>query len=166
MRRGLLAFAVLMSLTGVSVAQGAAKPLAFNVKDYPAEVQEALSYAPEECKDQGGGEATFAPDTVRRADLNGDGRLDYVVTFQDTQCSSYASAFCGTAGCTMEFLMTLPDGKIRSVFSSRIRGYEILPRKGTVRFQLHGSYCGRSGNPSCYKDRRITFKPFEFKEPE
>ena len=166
MRRGLLAFAVLMSVAGASMAQDAAKPAAFNVADYPAEVQHALSYASEECKDQGGGEVTFAPDTVRRVDLNGDGRLDYVVSFQDTKCSSYVTAFCGTAGCTMDFLVTLPDGKIRSVFSDRIRGYELLPRKGTVRFQLHGGYCGRSGNPSCYKERRITFKPFEFKEPE
>ena len=165
MGRGLLAFAVLMSLTGASAAQDAAKPAAFKISDYPAEVQKALNYASEECKDQGGGEVTFAPDTVRRLDLNGDGRPDYVVTFQDAQCSSYVTAFCGTAGCTMEFLMTLPDGTIRSVFADRIRGYELVPRKGTVRFQLHGSYCGRSGNPSCYKERRITFKPFEFKEP-
>ena len=32
--------------------------------------------------DQGGGEVTFAPDTVRKVDLNGDGRDDYVVSFQ------------------------------------------------------------------------------------
>ena len=49
---------------------------------------------------------------------------------------------CGTAGCGMEFLVTLPDGRIRSVFASRIRGYEVLPRKGMVRFQLHGAYFG------------------------
>lgn len=153
-------------MTGSGVAQEAAKSF-FKMSDYPAEVQEALKYGPEECKDQGGGEVTFAPDTVRKVDLNGDGRDDYVVSFEDAQCSTYATAFCGTAGCSMNFLVTLPNGVIRSVFASRIRGYEILPGKSrAVRFQLHGSYCGRSGNPSCFKKRRITDKPFEFKEPK
>jgi hypothetical protein len=108
---------------------------------------------------------TFASDTVRKVDLNGDGRDDYVVSFQDTECSTYAGGFCGTAGCSMEFLVALPDGKIRSVFADRIRGYEILAG-GTVRFQLHGAYCGRSGNPSCFKEHRITDKPFAFREPK
>jgi hypothetical protein len=167
MRRGLLALAVLASMIGGGVAQDAAKP-PFKMSDYPAEVQEALKYGPEECKDQGGGEVTFAPDTVRKVDLNGDGRDDYVVSFQDAECSTYLGAFCGTAGCSMDFLVTLPNGTIRSVFAARIRGYEILPGRGprTIRFQLHGSFCGRSGNPSCFKSHRITDKPFEFKEPK
>jgi hypothetical protein len=49
-----------------------------------------------------------------------------------------------------------------------VRGYEIKPGRGarTIRFQLHGTYCGGHGNPSCYKTRRITAKRFEFKEPK
>ena len=133
MRRGLLALAVLALMTGGAVAQDAAKLPPFKTSDYPAEVQEALKYGPEECKDQGGGKVTFAPDTVRKVDLNGDGRDDYVVSFQDTECSTYPGAFCGTAGCSMDFLVTLPNGKIRSVFADRIRGYEILPGKGRGR---------------------------------
>ena len=64
--------------------------------------------------------------------------------------------------------MTLPNGKTRSVFSDRVRSYEILPGAGarTMRFGLHGSYCGGHGNPSCIKEHRITAKPFEFKMPK
>jgi hypothetical protein len=53
------------------------------------------------------------------------------------------------------------------VFGQRIRNHEIAPGRGArrIRFELHGSFCGRSGNPSCYKTRRITAKPFAFKEP-
>jgi hypothetical protein len=169
--RSLLSLAVLLLVATPAAAQEAATKLPpFKATDYPVEIRKALSYAPEECKRQGDGEGevTFAPDTVRKVDLNGDGRNDYVISLQDTECSSYVTAFCGTAGCDMDLFVTLRDGKLRNVFSSRIRGYEILSGKkaGIVRFQLHGSYCGRSGNPSCYREHRITDKAFVFKEPK
>jgi hypothetical protein len=163
--RTLFAWTLLAALAVPAAAQVAAKQPPFRAIDYPIEVRKALAYAPLECRREGGGKVTFAPDTVRKVDLNGDGRDDYVVSLQDTTCSTYAGGFCGTAGCTMDFLVTLPDGRIRNVFSDRIRGYEILPG-GTVRFQLHGAYCGGSGNPSCFKEHRITDKPFAFKEPK
>jgi len=64
--------------------------------------------------------------------------------------------------------VTLPNGKIRSVFSDRVRAYEILAGEVAriIRFELHGSYCGGHGNPSCIKEYRITAKPFEFKMPK
>jgi hypothetical protein len=165
MRRGLFALAILTSIAGSAAARDLAKLPSFRAIDYPVEVRKALAYAPIACRQESGGKVTFASDTVRKVDLNGDGRDDYVVSFQDTECSTYAGGFCGTAGCSMDFLVTLPDRKIRSVFADRIRGYEILPG-GTVRFQLHGAYCGRAGNPSCFKEHRITDKPFAFKEPK
>jgi hypothetical protein len=166
MRRDIPASAVLALLAGAAVAQETSNRPPFRAIDYPLEVRKALSYAPEECRRQGGGKVTFAPDTVRNVDLNGDGRTDYVISLQDAECAGRQSVFCGTAGCSTDVLVTLPNGRIRNVFSDRIRGYEILPGKGMVRFELHGSYCGGSGNPSCFKAQRITGKPFEFKEPE
>lgn len=166
--RAFLSLAMLVMVASPVAAQEAAtKPPPFKVTDYPVEIRKALSYAPEECKRQGEGqgEVTFAPDTVHKVDLNGDGRDDYVVSFQSTKCSSYIAAFCGTAGCDMDFFVTLPNGKLRNVFTSRIRGYEILT-DSIVRFELHGSYCGRSGNPSCLNEQKITGKPFGFKEPK
>jgi hypothetical protein len=115
---------------------------------------------------------TFAADTVRTLDLTGEGRDDYIVSFHETLCAGFEAAFCGTGGCSMDILVTLPNGKVRTVFSGRVRTYEILPdraRKGgarTIRFALHGGYCGGHGNPSCMKDHRITAKPFEFKMPD
>jgi hypothetical protein len=81
----------------------------------------------------------------------------------------YANAECaGTGGGTMDILVTLPNGRIRTVFSDRVRTSEIPEGRGprTIRFALHGSYCGGHGNPSCYKEHRITTKPFKFVEPK
>ncbi len=36
----------------------------------------------------------------------------------------------------------------------------------TIRFELHGSYCGGHGTRSCIKQHRITTRPFQFKMPE
>ncbi|WP_247276038.1 MULTISPECIES: hypothetical protein [unclassified Bradyrhizobium] len=57
----------------------------FNPSDYPPGVQKALRYANADCDRQDGGAVTFAPDTVRRIDLTGDGRDHYIVDFSGHQ---------------------------------------------------------------------------------
>ena len=94
----------------------------------PSGVRKALRYANDECTRQGGGAVSFAPDTVRKLDLSGDGRDDYIVDFRETVCADREVAYCGTGGCRLDILVTLPNGKIRSVFSDRVRAYEILAR--------------------------------------
>src|SRR3974390_1005864 len=46
---------------------------------------------------------------------------------------------CGTGGCVMDILVTLPGGQVRRVFDGYVRNYEILAGKGprTIRFELH-----------------------------
>ncbi|MBR0719518.1 hypothetical protein [Bradyrhizobium liaoningense] len=163
------AIIVLAALTGgLALAE---EPKAFNPSGYPTEVQKALRYANEECTAQGGGTVSFAPDTVRRIDLTGDGRDDYVVDFHGTTCEGREAVYCGTGGCVMNILVTLPNGSVRRVFDGYVRSYEIKPRPmkagavRTIRFELHGGHCGGHGSPSCYKEKGITATPFEFKMP-
>ncbi len=168
--RHLIIAAALLANCAAS-AQEAAGP-AFNPADYPPGVQKALHYANEECAADGGGEVTFAPDTVRKLDLSGDGRDDYIVDLKDTTCKDRGAAYCGTGGCVMDILVTLPNGTIRQVFDGYVRSYEILPAPAkagiarTIRFELHGGYCGGHGPPSCFKEKRITAAPFAFKMPQ
>ncbi|MDA9529193.1 hypothetical protein [Bradyrhizobium sp. CCBAU 25338] len=146
-----------------------AKP--FNPADYPSDVQKALRYANEECDSQEGGEVTFAPNTVRKIDLTGDGREDYIVDFQDTKCGDRETTYCGTGGCVMKILVTLPHGSVREVFGGYVLRYEIMAppaKRGaarTVRFDLHGSFCGGFGAQACWKAKAITATPFAFKQP-
>ena len=133
---------------------------------YPREVESSLEFARKECKEAEGTKTTFGNNTVRKIDLTGDGRADYIVSMDDAKCEGWESYFCGTGGCGLEILVALPNGKYVSVFDGRVRSHKILPGKGAkrIQFELHGGYCGRSGVPSCYKTRRITIKPFEFKQ--
>lgn len=146
-----------------------AKP--FNPADYPPGVQKAVRYANGECESQDGGPVTFATDTVRKIDLTGDGREDYIVDFRDTKCGERETTYCGTGGCVMNILVTLPDGGVRPVFDGRVRSYKILAplkKRGaarTIRFDLHGSFCGGFGAQACWKEKAITARPFAFKQP-
>jgi hypothetical protein len=35
----------------------------------------------------------------------------------------------------------------------------------TIRFDLHGSFCGGFGAQACVKEKTISTRPFEFKKP-
>lgn len=160
---------LLLTLLMTSARADEAKP--FNPADYPPGVQTALRYANEECDSQQGGEVTFAPNTVRRIDLTGDGREDYIVDFQDAKCGDRETTYCGTGGCVMKILVTLPDGSVREVFGGHVLRYGIMApavKRGaarTVRFDLHGSFCGGFGAQTCVKQKAITATPFAFKQP-
>lgn len=161
-RRPLLACALLAATSVVAAAQGAAKEPAFNAADYPLEVRKTLSLGPVTCREvEGGGKVGFARDTVRRVDFNGDGIKDYVVSFENTTCGGEKTGgFCGTGGCMVDFLVTLPNGRLRSLFVDQVHGYEIrrgYPRK--VRFYIHHSWCGDAPR-ACYRDIRITTRRF------
>lgn len=159
----------LLVLIASAARAGDAKP--FNPSDYPPDVQKALRYANEECTSQDGGEVSFAPDTVRRIDLTGDGRDDYIVDFSDTKCGDRETTYCGTGGCVMKILVTLPDGNSREVFDGYVRSYTIMAppmKRGaarSIRFDLHGSFCGGFGAQACVKQKSISATPFAFKRP-
>ena len=164
--RGVLALAMLALVTSPTAAQEAAKPSPFKATDYPIEVRKSLSNAVLVCRQEENGKVTFASDTVRKIDLNGDGRDDYLVSLADTKCSTFESIFCGTGGCDLDIYVALANGAYRLVFSNRVRGYEILPGKGarTIRFDMHGGYCGTYGAAECVKQKRITDKPFAYRD--
>lgn len=155
----LVAFIVL----AVSASEAAAKSRPFRVSDQPLEVRKSLSLGPVTCREvEGGGEVGFARDTVRRVDFNGDGRTDYVVSFAKTTCGgSITGGFCGTGGCTVGFLVTLPNGRIRSLFVDQVHSYKILPgHPRKVRFWIHHANCAEPRPDGCYRDVRIGYRMF------
>jgi len=168
-KRALMALAALALMTSAAIAQEAAKQPPFKATDYPIDIRKALSYGPDECKRQGGTrKVTFAPDTVRKIDLTGDGVDDYIISYRNTECAGRMAVYCGTAGCGLEIHVTLPSGRQRMVFSDRVWSYEILPGEGarTLRFGMHRSYCGPKLVDECLKEHKITTKPFRFIEPQ
>ena len=165
MRRILILIACLAGLVPAAAVATAAP--AGGAPTYPKEIQAALDRENKECLAQGGGTgAKFGPSIVRTIDLNGDGRLDYIIDLKDTTCDGFESYFCGTGGCGVEIFIAHRNGSYRSIFGNRVRGYDIRPGRGVraIRFDLHGGYCGKAGADECVKSRRITGKPFAFEQ--
>jgi hypothetical protein len=166
-RKSLLACALLALTVGAAAGQGTAKQAQFNASDYPPEIRKSFDAAVKECREANDGKVTFAGDTVRAVDLTGDGRQDFIVSLENTECSTFESVFWGTGGCSLDIYVALPDGTNRNVFSNRVLAYTILPGKAkgprTIRFDMHGAYCGTYGPAECHKQRRITDQPFAFK---
>src|SRR5262245_57360525 len=129
-------------------------------QDFPKGIQEALDRHKALCLEEGGTAVTFDRNAVRRIDLNGDGRDDYILDMQDTACKGMEHVYCGTGGCTVEILIAQRDGSYKSIFSDTVFRYEIRPGRGirTIRFSLHGGFCGKHGPDECSKARRITGK--------
>jgi len=155
LRRTALLAALACLISVVALAQ---------VAPYPREVEAVLADARKECSDQGASEVKLPATAVRKLDLTGDGRDGYIVDMNEAECVGSPAVYCGTGGCNLTILVARRDGSYKTVFDDRVRGYEIKGARGarTIRFALHGGYCGGHGNPSCYKERRVTGKPFRF----
>ena len=120
------------------------------------------------CLKEGGHMLVLEPGAVSRHDLTGNGRADYIIDFNFIRCERLASPYCGTGGCELSIVVALPRGKFREVFHQQVIRYEIEPSDGsmrTIRFDLHGTFCGKTGPEPCRERRQINGERFVFKQP-
>jgi hypothetical protein len=152
------ALALLALAIEPAVAQTTQLP-PFKATDYPIAVRKSLSAAVLACREYEDGKVEFARDVVRKVDLNGDGRTDYIVSLRHARCLSAPHIYCGTGGCHTEFFVAQPNGTLRTVYGDNIHEYQLL-RGNKVRFRVHHGSCegGGPGKP-CFKIRRITNRP-------
>lgn len=133
--------------------------------DYPPEVSATIADARKYCEDNGG-KFSIAQSAVHKVELSGDKRDDYIVDFTDATCDGADGGLCGTGGCEISIMVALPSGKFVTVFDAPVLTWEVLPATHSIRFQLHGGYCGEHGGGShCMKTHRITTKPFKYEMP-
>lgn len=116
----------------------------------PAEIARVRA----EIRDICGGRATFRPGFQRTVDFNGDGRPDYLLDYSQSECVGGMStnAFCGSAGCTLDILIS-SGGGYRQVYGSNVQGWSLARAGGrtVLVLSLHGSACGRSGHMGCQR---------------
>jgi hypothetical protein len=125
----------------------------------PAEIAKVRA----EIRDTCGGRATFKPGFQRTADFNGDGRPDYLLDYGESECVGGMSTnpFCGSAGCTLDILMS-NGGGYRQAYGSNVQGWSLAQAGGrsVLVLSLHGSACGRSGHMGC--QRRLVWNGDKF----
>jgi hypothetical protein len=133
----------------------------------PAGAKLALDVARKECLAKRGLRLTVGPEAIRSIDLTGDGRTDYIVNYDHVTCERRPEIFCGTGGCPLVIVVALPNGRFREVFRQQVLVHEVEPGSGarTIRFRLHGTYCGKTGPEPCFRHRQISARPFRFRQP-
>ncbi len=133
---------------------------------YPRAVRRLLDISRRDCRAEGGRAITFRPGAVRVVDLDGDGRDDYVLDSREIVCADRPAMFNGTGGWDLDILVAKPKGGFAWVFSGRVRDYDISDGPGarTMTFHLHGGFCGLAGADDCVKTRRMSARPFEFRD--
>ena len=110
------------------------------------------------------GKITFKPGFQKQIEINGDGRPDYVLDYGQADCvggSSAMNSYCGSAGCTVDILVSGPSG-YRQGWGSNLRGWSVEQAGGApvLVVDLHGSACGKSGAEACRK--RFTWNGSKF----
>ena len=164
--RSVAACALLLLGITSAAAQPAASQL-LNPRE-AAGARAVVERARNTCLKANGHMLVLEPGAVSRHDLTGNGRADYIIDMTYVRCERLGSIFCGTGGCELSIVVALPRGKFREVFRQQVIRYEIEPSDGsmrTIRFDLHGTFCGKTGPEPCRERRRINGERFSFRQP-
>lgn len=133
------ALLALLSLLGAPVA------LAQDLTDLPAPLQDAIETARTDCAGFENGTLDIPWDAVARTDLTGNGETDLVLDLGKLACSSAASLYCGTGGCTVLFSVgdTLTERLSKGWTVQRFAHLTVLLN------QIHGANCGGTNLNAC-----------------
>jgi len=91
---------------------------------------------------EAGGEPRIGPAFATAVDLDGEGRLDYIVDLAGIECAGAWSLFCGSAGCPVSVWLAGPDGHAR-VWGDYAQGWEIVGAGAETALLVHrhGTAC-------------------------
>lgn len=123
-----------LCLTGPAMAQ-----------DIPAPFVDLLTKRAADCNHFEFGTMTVEDGALQQIDLNGDGALDHVLDEHHLRCSTAASLYCGTGGCSVSFL-------VNEALDTRLtKGWQVtaFSPMTVVLLQKHGSDCGGTNVNPC-----------------
>jgi len=153
----------------LGLAGAVAQPPVGQILDAPeaAGARAVVERAQKDCLKANGHFLVLEPGAVSRHDLTGNGRADFIIDLTHVRCERRGNIFCGTGGCALSIVVALPRGKFREVFRQQVIRYAIEPGGAmkTIRFDLHGALCGKTGPEPCSKRRLINGERFSFREP-
>ncbi len=97
-----------------------------------------------------GGRPNLRPEFQSTADLNGDGRPDYILDLSGLDCTGAESFFCGSAGCPVTIFLSTGGGYATKPMG-HVQGWELdrSTNPPVLVLMLHGSACGRVGAEGC-----------------
>jgi hypothetical protein len=121
-----------------------------NAQEVPSIVRMSLDTLTRECRGADGKPRAEAK-PLTSVDLNGDGVLDWVLDAGDLDCDN-GTFFCGTGGCLLMIFISHGAGHTL-VWEDNVHAWRtsLVNGRPGLRFDLHGSACGRTGADPCSK---------------
>ncbi|WP_420348808.1 hypothetical protein [Pelagibius sp.] len=109
--------------------------------------EDVIAQARADCRSFEGGTLTLGENAIVPADLTGDGEPEEIVDSRAFTCSSAASLFCGTGGCTVTVVV---DGAASAFLA---KAWRIVDWNGQpiLLLAVHGSDCGGTNLRRCYE---------------
>lgn len=126
--------AIVLCVTSPSVAQ-----LLLDEDGVPAVIARSVAKQVKSCK----GDISVLPHSLFSIDLNGDGSLDYVVNFENFDCETTPSPYCGTGGCLHEIWLSDSSGWRLALapHANMIAGIDMIDGRPSLRLLVHHRYC-------------------------
>ncbi|WP_380053873.1 hypothetical protein ACFE33_12300 [Falsihalocynthiibacter sp. SS001] len=133
------------ALCAMSAIAWAASAHAQDLSELPSPLLEKVEAAQKECSEFENGEFSLEFGAVNRVDLDGDIQRDWVLDEAGFTCSSAASLYCGTGGCTSHFLV---EDTVSSLLNQGWDMANIGPYR-VLLADVHGSQCQGTNPTPC-----------------
>ncbi|MEM9098629.1 MAG: hypothetical protein AAGC79_08890 [Pseudomonadota bacterium] len=100
-----------------------------------------------ECAGWANGVLEMKPGSLTQVELTGDDAPEEIIDSSRFQCSSAASLYCGTGGCS---IWVIAEGKATSLL---VKDWQVVDHFGTpvLLSRIHGSECGGDNTRLCMR---------------
>lgn len=149
MRKPVSIFTVMLAcMSGAAQAAAPKAPAA-----WPPEIRKMYNDQIGECTNAGGKTEVDLVEYAKSAEINGDGKPDYVVQLSSIVCDQFGySEWCGSAGCVIDVMLSEANG-YKNVFEDNAQAWDFVDAgqgRKNISMGMHGIACGnRSGVEGC-----------------
>ena len=122
---------------------------------HPPLIEKELEDGRQSCKKIDGGKMEIAKDAVQTVDLNGDGKMDYILDYTKLDCPTAASMYSGSAGTLLQIYLTNPKGDLEVAWQDNVFSFEVKTVGNKRQIHFDGKGEGPEVIPSIYEARGV-----------
>ena len=113
----------------------------------PEPTLKIIKQAQAECAGWENGVLEMKPGTLSQVELTGDDTPEEIIDSSQFHCSSAASLYCGTGGCS---IWVVAEGKATNLL---VKDWQVIDHFGTpvLLSRIHGSECGGDNTRLCMR---------------
>jgi hypothetical protein len=122
-----------------------------HAKPFPAQAQRYVDEVMSACRPS---KVIFEKGFVKRDDVNGDGREDFIFNYENFGCADgKTTEYCGSGGCKIAVVASTKNNSYAVAYEAQAYSVRFLQVKDryAMTAAIHGMYCGKPGAEPCSK---------------